>query len=94
METVPTKFSYPEWVNESYFENIVRAEFENYQQILKFDVSPATSAGDNYSSIMLKVDIDIELTGIYRYHEVYVEIRNSLSLSYIWIRCIFIYLKG
>lgn len=56
---------YPEWVNETLFVDIVRADYENYQKIVKFVVSPATAAGDNYSSIMLKVDIDIELTGKY-----------------------------
>ncbi|XP_073842682.1 uncharacterized protein [Musca autumnalis] len=54
--------NYPEWLNESYFEDILRGEFENYQKIVKFNVSPATNAGDNYSSIMLKTDIDIGLT--------------------------------
>ncbi|XP_075148803.1 uncharacterized protein LOC142222514 [Haematobia irritans] len=58
---VTAKCSYPEWVNESYFENIIRSDCENYQKILKFNVSPATNAGDNYSSIMLKIDIDVEL---------------------------------
>ncbi|XP_061397893.1 uncharacterized protein LOC133333599, partial [Musca vetustissima] len=53
--------THPEWLNEKYFEDIIRGEFENYQQIVKFKVSPATNTGDNYSSIMLKTDIDIEL---------------------------------
>lgn len=53
----------PQWVNEELFIDVVRADCENYQKIRKFNVSPATKAGDNYSSIMLKVDIEIELTG-------------------------------
>ncbi|XP_013107734.2 uncharacterized protein LOC106087289 [Stomoxys calcitrans] len=61
-ETVTDKFNYPNWVNESYFEDIIREEFGNYQRISKFIVGPATSAGDNYASIMLKIDIDVELT--------------------------------
>lgn len=57
--------SYPEWVNETLFIDVVRADCENYQKILKFTVSPATAAGDNYSSLMLRIDIDVELKGKY-----------------------------
>ncbi|KAM7362729.1 uncharacterized protein ACRADG_013297 [Cochliomyia hominivorax] len=53
--------SYPEWVNETLFIDVVRADCENFEKILKFTISPATNAGDNYSSIMLKIVIDIEL---------------------------------
>ncbi|TMW53356.1 hypothetical protein DOY81_001560, partial [Sarcophaga bullata] len=63
INTEESSFSYPQWVNETLFIDVVRADCVNYQKIREFNVSPATKAGDNYSSIMLKVDIEIELTG-------------------------------
>lgn len=62
-----SSFCYPQWVNETLFVDVVRTDCENYQKIRQFNVSPATKAGDNYSSTMLKIDIEIELTGKFNY---------------------------
>ncbi|KAH8359448.1 hypothetical protein KR093_006786 [Drosophila rubida] len=47
----------PEWINIEYFTTLLKAEKSDFKNIQTFRVQKATEAGDNYSSIMLSVDI-------------------------------------
>ncbi|XP_065366619.1 uncharacterized protein LOC135959585 [Calliphora vicina] len=51
----------PKWINEKYFENILKKDVANFKKILKFTTIPATPPGENYTSIMLRIKMDIEL---------------------------------
>lgn len=55
----------PKWINEKYFENILKNDVANFKKILKFSTIPATPPGENYTSIMLRIKMDIELDGKY-----------------------------
>ncbi|KAH8307630.1 hypothetical protein KR044_006406 [Drosophila immigrans] len=48
----------PDWVNIEYFKTLLKAEKSDYKDIQSFRVQKATEAGDNYSSIILSVDIN------------------------------------
>lgn len=55
----------PEWINEDYFTPILEKNVENFKDILKFTPIAATEPGENYTSIMVRVIIEVLLTGIY-----------------------------
>ncbi|XP_062124982.1 uncharacterized protein LOC133838049 [Drosophila sulfurigaster albostrigata] len=48
----------PDWVSIDFFKTLLKTEITDYKDIQSFLVRKATEAGDNYSSIMLSVDID------------------------------------
>ncbi|EDW84824.2 uncharacterized protein Dwil_GK14327 [Drosophila willistoni] len=52
----------PDWVKPELFEQTLKDTVKNYKKILKFKVSPGTRPGDNYVTIMLRVEVDVELT--------------------------------
>lgn len=53
----------PEWINENYFTPILEKNVENFKDILKFTPIAATEPGENYTSIMVRVIIEVLLTG-------------------------------
>lgn len=53
----------PDWLTQESFVDILRKNVPDFKSIKTFSVSPATAAGDNYLSVILKVDINIELEG-------------------------------
>lgn len=53
----------PKWINEKYFENILKKDVTNFRRILNFSIIPATPPGENYTSIMLRIKMDIEMDG-------------------------------
>ena len=55
--------SIPKWINEEYFEDILAKDVPNYQRIVSFKPIAATAPGDNYTSIMVRVFLDVELKG-------------------------------
>lgn len=55
--------SVPQWIDQSYFLEILKESVPNFSKIQQFDVRPALSAGENYGSLMLRVKICIELKG-------------------------------
>lgn len=57
----------PEWINEDYFTPILEKNVENFKDILKFTPIAATEPGENYTSIMVRVIIEVLLTGKLRY---------------------------
>lgn len=53
----------PEWLNESQFEELLAANVDQFSKILKFRVKAAMAPGENYATLMLRITIDVELTG-------------------------------
>lgn len=53
----------PEWINEDYFVPIIAKDVEDFVSIKSFTPIAATQAGENYSSIMVRVIVDIEVKG-------------------------------
>ncbi|XP_061386102.1 uncharacterized protein LOC133321012 [Musca vetustissima] len=54
--------SIPEWINEAYFTPILEKDVENFKETSKFKAVAATAPGENYTSIMVRVVIDVILT--------------------------------
>lgn len=53
----------PEWINKKYFEPIIAKDVEDFVSIKSFTPIAATQPGENYSSIMVRVIVDIEVKG-------------------------------
>lgn len=53
----------PEWINEDYFVPIIAKDVENFVGIKSFTPIAATQPGENYSSVMVRVIVDIEVKG-------------------------------
>ncbi|XP_017855875.1 PREDICTED: uncharacterized protein LOC108608813 [Drosophila arizonae] len=51
----------PKWINEDYFRPIVEQDVPDFVSIKNFTSIAATQPGENYTSIMVRVFIDIEL---------------------------------
>ncbi|XP_060646710.1 uncharacterized protein LOC132784852 [Drosophila nasuta] len=50
----------PKWINEDYFRPILEKEVDDFVSIKKFTVIAATQPGENFTSIMVRVIVDIE----------------------------------
>ncbi|XP_030240310.1 uncharacterized protein LOC108654367 isoform X2 [Drosophila navojoa] len=59
-EKVEIDSNIPSWVSKDHFLELLKAELPDFKDIRDFRVKKATEAGDNYSSIMLSVDIDYQ----------------------------------
>ena len=53
----------PEWVKAELFEELLKQKEPNYEKILSFRPHSALAAGENYATIMLRVEIEIQLKG-------------------------------
>jgi len=53
----------PQWIHKSQFIEILKENVPEFSRIENFFVKPALSAGENYSSLMLRISIDVKLTG-------------------------------
>lgn len=51
----------PKWVNEDFFLPILEQDMEQFDKIVNFTPIAATSPGENYTSIMIRVIVDILL---------------------------------
>ncbi|XP_037952115.1 uncharacterized protein LOC119682694 [Teleopsis dalmanni] len=51
----------PKWINEKYFEKILQKDMPQFKKILKFTPTAATPPGENYTSIMVRIHMDIEM---------------------------------
>ncbi|XP_055856526.1 uncharacterized protein LOC129919607 isoform X2 [Episyrphus balteatus] len=62
LETLPNKiFLVPNWLEEKLFANIVKNDYGEASKITNFTVTPATKPGENSSSVMFRVTIDVDL---------------------------------
>ena len=65
-ETNGTQQTYiPKWIEAKLFENILQENVERFKNIKEFVVKRGTAAGENYAAIMLKVEIVVELQGMW-----------------------------
>lgn len=53
----------PNWIIESQFVKILRENVPKFAKIRSFNVKPGLGSGENYSTLMLRVSIEAELTG-------------------------------
>jgi len=53
----------PKWINEDYFRPIIEKDVKDFRSIKNFTPIAATQPGDNYTSVMVRVIVDIELKG-------------------------------
>lgn len=53
----------PKWVNEDYFLPILEKDVQNFGKIVNFTPVAATAPGENYTSIMIRVIVDVLLKG-------------------------------
>ncbi|XP_034484889.1 uncharacterized protein LOC117789849 [Drosophila innubila] len=51
----------PKWINEDYFRPIIEKDVKDFRSIKNFTPIAATQPGDNYTSVMVRVIVDIEL---------------------------------
>jgi len=54
----------PDWVNADLFEDVLKFTVEGYSKVRNFKAESGSAAGDNYATIMLRVNIEVELQGI------------------------------
>ncbi|XP_065371987.1 uncharacterized protein LOC135963907 [Calliphora vicina] len=59
--TNDTHASVPKWIGAKLFEQLLEETVENYKNIKEFIVKPGIAAGENYASVLLKVEIEVEL---------------------------------
>uniref|UniRef100_A0A1I8MAB2 CHK kinase-like domain-containing protein n=1 Tax=Musca domestica TaxID=7370 RepID=A0A1I8MAB2_MUSDO len=53
--------SIPKWINANLFESVLKKTIKGYRCIRKFEVYPGSGTGENYATVMLKVQIEAEL---------------------------------
>ncbi|XP_037949823.1 uncharacterized protein LOC119680883 [Teleopsis dalmanni] len=51
----------PKWITADYFTNILEKDEPNYKKVIKFTPTAAIPPGENFTSIMLRVHIDLEM---------------------------------
>ncbi|KAL5283854.1 CHKov1 family protein [Megaselia abdita] len=56
-----TEVEIPSWIQQSLFEDLLKEEFVDYFKITKFHPSFACAVGENFASVMIRVEIDFEL---------------------------------
>ncbi|XP_055923414.1 uncharacterized protein LOC129953902 [Eupeodes corollae] len=62
----------PEWINANYFQGILAKDYPDFERIVKFITNAATGPGENFTTIMVRVIIDLQLKN-----------SKSLTTSYI-----------
>lgn len=53
----------PKWINVEYFKKILNIDGENYLKISKFTAVAAIPPGENFTSVMLRIHLELELEG-------------------------------
>ncbi|XP_013107718.2 uncharacterized protein LOC106087275 [Stomoxys calcitrans] len=60
-QTNSTPNPVPAWIDVSLFEKIIKENVNLYKNITKFEVKPGSTAGENYATIILKINVEVEL---------------------------------
>lgn len=55
--------SIPEWITENYFKTVLDKDEPDHVKVLKFTPVAAIPPGENFTSIMLRIYIDLEMNG-------------------------------
>ncbi|XP_001990389.2 uncharacterized protein LOC6564248 isoform X2 [Drosophila grimshawi] len=58
----PDRKLVPEWIHKTQFLEILNDNVPEFQRIENFCIQPALSSGENYSSLILRISIDVKLT--------------------------------
>lgn len=58
-----TNSTVPDWVQPDVFVDLLKSSVKGFSRIKNFKVSSGVGAGENYSTVMLRVSIDVELEG-------------------------------
>ncbi|XP_030374623.1 uncharacterized protein LOC115624165 [Scaptodrosophila lebanonensis] len=56
-----TELDVPHWLCRSFFEQFLRRDFENFEKISKLEVLPTGGNGENYTTVLLRVRLEIQL---------------------------------
>lgn len=59
------KEKFPSWIQAKLFEGVLKQLHSDFVEIVDFKVDNALGPGENYATIMLKVEILIKLKGNY-----------------------------
>ncbi|EDW51213.1 uncharacterized protein LOC6619717 [Drosophila sechellia] len=51
----------PDWVTAELFEDVLESSVDGYSKVRNFKAEMGSAAGDNYATIMLRVNIEVEL---------------------------------
>ncbi|XP_017052310.1 uncharacterized protein LOC108095656 [Drosophila ficusphila] len=51
----------PDWVTADLFEDLLKANVEGFSKVKNFKADSGSAAGENYATIMLRVNIEVEL---------------------------------
>nr|AAZ78614.1 CHKov1 [Drosophila melanogaster]AAZ78620.1 CHKov1 [Drosophila melanogaster] len=51
----------PDWVTAQLFEDVLKSNVDGYSKVRNFKAEMGSAAGDNYATIMLRVNIEVEL---------------------------------
>ncbi|XP_061399700.1 uncharacterized protein LOC133335443, partial [Musca vetustissima] len=55
------KLPYPPWIETPKFHPLLREIFTNFKEIVNFSVKPAIDPGENYSTVILRITVEVEL---------------------------------
>jgi len=61
--SIDDSLTVPQWIHKSQFIEILKENVSEFSNIENFFIEPALSDGENYSSLMLRISIDVKLTG-------------------------------
>lgn len=53
----------PDWITEKYFQSVLDKDEPDHVKVLKFTPVAAIPPGGNFTSVMLRIYIDLELKG-------------------------------
>lgn len=59
----PTGSNVPDWVQAELFEDVLKESVNGFSKIKSFKAISGSAAGENYATIMLRVNITVELEG-------------------------------
>lgn len=59
MMSAPVKSEVPFWLNKSLFRDVVKSEYTN-PRIVGFSAKPASGKGENYASVLYRINIRVE----------------------------------
>ncbi|EDV93519.1 GH19357 [Drosophila grimshawi] len=60
-QTNDEKIKLPDWLRAELFENLLKETIEHFKAIKAFKAVPGTKPGDNYATVMLRIELEVEL---------------------------------
>ncbi|XP_073829802.1 uncharacterized protein [Musca autumnalis] len=51
----------PKWIKSDLFEDVLKKTVKDFHTVKNFEVKPAAGAGENYATVMLRIEIETEL---------------------------------